>query len=279
VPKAEPLPLGVGRVTGASLVGAARLGSPAGDLSPSAHHTLEPFKQALFLRGSFFLVTNTAMPSECRPLYTFARLLFQFIFRVVFRTRITGRDRAPRDGGLLVVCNHISFADPPMVAVAIPRTVDFLAMAELFRKPLLGGIARALGAFPVDRSRVDQRAAREAIRRLRAGHCLVIFPEAGIRLGENSVLGGNPVFRAGAGAIASLGRAAILPVIVRDTRKPYNWRNWLPIHRGKLRRETMSITIGHPFCLWIPESVPNEERRQRAREMLREQLLKTVELN
>jgi 1-acyl-sn-glycerol-3-phosphate acyltransferase len=222
---------------------------------------------------------KTVMPSESRPLYTFARLLFGFIFRVIFRTRVIGRERVPREDGLLVVCNHISFADPPMVAVAVPRAVDFLAMAEIFRKPVLGGLARAVGAFPVDRSRPDQRAVREVVRRLRAGSCVVIFPEAGIRLGENSVLGGNPVFKPGAGAIALLGRVAILPVIVRDTRKPYNWRNWLPIRRCKLRRETMSITIGYPFCLWIPESVLYEERRRHAREMLREQLLKTVELN
>lgn len=219
------------------------------------------------------------MSAESRPLYTFVRLLCAFILRIIFRTRIVGRDRVPSEGGLLILSNHLSFADPPMLAVAIPRNIDFLAMVEIFHKPVLGGFARALGAFPVDRSRVDQQAARETIRRLRAGRCVVIFPEGGIRLGEDSVLGGNPVFRPGAGAIASLGRAAILPVIVRDTRKPYNWRNWLPMGRGRFGRETMSATIGHPFCLWSPPGLSNEERRRAARELLRERLLKTVELN
>jgi 1-acyl-sn-glycerol-3-phosphate acyltransferase len=222
--------------------------------------------------GPPLFCVQTAMPSERRPLYTFGRLLFEFIFRVIFRTRITGRDRVPPEGGLLVVCNHISFADPPMVGVAMTRPVEFLAMAELFRKPWLARIMHSVGAFPVDRSRVDHGAAREAIRRLRAGRCVVIFPEAGIRQGEQSVLGGDPVFKPGAGAIALLGHAAILPVIVRDTRKPYNWRNWF-------RRETMSATIGCPFCLWSSRDTPHEEQRRRARETLREQLLKTVELN
>ena len=219
------------------------------------------------------------MSSESRPLYTFGKLLFGFIFHVIFRTCIVGRERVPLDGGLLAVCNHISFADPPMLSVAVPRPVDFMTMAEMFRRPWMAKLLRTVGCFPVDRSRPDRGAAREAIRRLRAGRCVVIFPEAGIRLSEKSVLGGHPVFKPGAGAIALLGRAAILPVIVRDTRKPYRWRNWFPIHRGKLGRETMSVTIGHPFCLWIPESVPYDERRRCAREMLREQLLKTVELN
>ena len=97
------------------------------------------------------------------------------------------------------------------------------------------------------------------------------FPEGGIRSAGQSVLDGNPVFKPGAGSIALLGGASILPVIVRDTRKPYAARNWF-------RRETMSITFGQPFCLWTPARLPAEERRRRTREMLREQLLKTVEL-
>jgi 1-acyl-sn-glycerol-3-phosphate acyltransferase len=205
-------------------------------------------------------------------LYRFAELLFTVIFRVVFRTTIRGRHRVPRRGGLLVVSNHISFADPPMLGAFMPRPVDFMAMVELFRLPVLGWIGRALNAFPVDRSRVDHGAAREAIRRLRAGRCVAIFPEGGIRLTEHSVLGGNPQFKPGAGSIALLGNAAILPVILRDTRKPYDWRNWF-------RRARMSVTFGQAFCLWVPARLPAEESRRRARETLREQLLKTVELN
>jgi len=212
------------------------------------------------------------MPEQRRPVYIFGKVLFSFIFRVIFRTHIAGRDRIPQHGGLLVVCNHISFADPPMVGVAMTRQVDFMAMAELFRKRWLAGLLRKAGTFPVDRRRVDHGAAREAIRRLRAGHCVVIFPEAGIRLGEKSVLGGDPVFKPGAGTIALLGRAAILPVIVRDTRKPYDWRNWF-------RRATMRVMIGCPFSLWSPAHIADDERRRRARETLREQLLKTVELD
>jgi 1-acyl-sn-glycerol-3-phosphate acyltransferase len=161
----------------------------------------------------------------------------------------------------------------------MPRPVDFMTMAEMFRKPWMAWPLRTVGCFPVDRSRVDQSAVRESIRRLRAGHCVVIFPEAGIRLTEQSVLGGAPVFKPGAGSIALLGNAAVLPVIVRDTRKPYAARNWLPIHRGRLQRETVQITFGCPFCLWSPDGLPAEERRQRADDVLSDQLLKTVELD
>ena len=210
--------------------------------------------------------------------YGVGKLLFTVIFRGVFHTRIIGWNRIPREGGLLIVSNHISFVDPPLLGAVVPRPVEFMTMAEMFRKPWMAKLLRTAGCFPVDRSRADQRAAREAIRRLRAGRCVVIFPEAGIRLTEKSVLGGDPVFKPGAGSIALLGQAAILPVIVRDTRKPYVPRNWLPFHQGRFGRDTMSITFGCPFCVWNPDNIPTDERRRRSRETLRTQLLKTVEL-
>jgi 1-acyl-sn-glycerol-3-phosphate acyltransferase len=204
--------------------------------------------------------------------YGVGKFLSSIIFRLIFRTHIVGRERVPREGGLLVVCNHISFVDPPLLGAVMPRPVEFMTMVELFRKPWLAKLLRTVGCFPVDRSRIDHRAAREAIRRLRAGRCVVIFPEGGIRHTEQSVLGGEPVFKPGAGSIALLGEAAILPVIVRGTRKVYDARNWV-------RRETLSITFGSPFCLWNPAGLRTEERRRRSREILREELLKTVELN
>ena len=204
--------------------------------------------------------------------YGIGKTLFTLIFRVIFRTTVRGLDRLPRTDGLLVLCNHISFVDPPLLIAVVPRPVEFMTMAEMFRRPWLAKLLRIVGCFPVDRSRADSSSAREAVRRLRAGRCVVIFPEAGIRLGEKSVLGGDPTFKPGAGLIAELGQAAILPVIVRDTRTPYHWRNWL-------RRGRLSITFGHPFCLWLPERLTVHERRTIARTALRDALLKTVQLD
>jgi 1-acyl-sn-glycerol-3-phosphate acyltransferase len=209
------------------------------------------------------------MAPGCRLFYNCWKLLFTVIFRLIFKTTIVGRDRVPPTGGLLLVGNHISLADPPLVGVASPRLVDFMAMVELFRNPFLRLLVRGVCTFPVDRSRVDHVAAREAIRRLRAGRCVCIFPEGGIRLTKQSVLGGDPVLRPGAETLALLSNAAVLPVIIRDSRKPYAWRAWI-------RRDTMSVTFGHPFCLWRPRHHTTKNDHQ---QVIREQLLKTVELN
>ena len=223
-------------------------------------------------RAAPFCVQNAVRLGFYLLYYGVGKFLFSIVFRMIFHTRIVGRERIPSESGLLVVCNHISFLDPPLLGVVMPRPVEFMTMAELFRKPWLARLLRTVGCFPVDRSRIDHGAAREAIRRLRAGRCVVIFPEGGIRLTEQSVLGGEPVFKPGAGSIALLGGASILPVIVRDTRKPYLGRNWL-------RHETVGITFGCPFCLWNPAGLSTADRRSRSREFLREELLKTVELN
>jgi 1-acyl-sn-glycerol-3-phosphate acyltransferase len=204
-------------------------------------------------------------------LIALARFLAAVAFDGLIHTRKIGLDRIPREGGLLLIINHASVFDPPIVGHATPRWVEFMAMAELFRRPLFAWILHGLGAFPVDRARQDPTAAREAIRRLHAGRCVGIFPEGGVRLGPDSVLGGNPVFRPGAAALAAMDEVVILPVIVRGSRLPCRWANWF-------RRPTMSVTFGCPFCLWTPPGLSGPERRRRAGETLREELLKTVEL-
>ena len=90
--------------------------------------------------------------------YGVGKSLFTMIFRVIFRTRVAGRERIPREDGLLLVCNHISFADPPLLGTVMPRPVEFMTMVEMFRKPWMARLLRTAGCFPVDRSRVDQRA-------------------------------------------------------------------------------------------------------------------------
>jgi 1-acyl-sn-glycerol-3-phosphate acyltransferase len=204
-----------------------------------------------------------------RLCYQLWKFPFVLIFRLIFRTVIVGADRVPLEGPLLVVANHTSFADPPLLGVVLPRRIEFMTMVELFRNPIVAWLIKSVGCIPVDRNKVDHSAAREAIRRLRAGHCIGIFPEGGIRLGADSVLGGNPSLRPGLETIALLSQAAILPVIIRDSRKPYEWRNWF-------RRPALSVTFGCPFCLWQP---PSGHDRTALQQLVREELLKTVALN
>jgi len=198
-------------------------------------------------------------------LYRFARLLAALIFRAGFRVRVSGRDRIPPTGGLLIISNHLSFADPILIGWLAGRPVEFMALAELFRHPFWGPVIHRLNAFPVDRTRPDHRAAREAIRRLRLGRCVAMFPEGGIRLGAESLLNGARPLKAGAALIAQLAGVPVLPVIVRNTRQFHDWRRWF-------RGGVMEVTFGYPFSLFTRD-------RATANTVIQEQLAKTVELD
>ena len=80
------------------------------------------------------------------------RLLARFVLRL-FRVRVHFAEREPADTNYLLCCNHISAVDPILLAAAARRQQPhFMAKKELFKIPLLAGLIRMLGAFPVDRA-------------------------------------------------------------------------------------------------------------------------------
>ncbi|WP_158263816.1 lysophospholipid acyltransferase family protein [Deinococcus arcticus] len=117
---------------------------------------------------------------------------------------VHGREHVPPPGSPLVVAaNHVSALDPFLVARALPpgRFLQFMAKKELF-VPGIGDIIRAGGSFPVDRSGTDLGAVRTALRVLKAGGTVGIFPQ-GTR--------GGAEMQGGVALIAAKGRAPILP--------------------------------------------------------------------
>jgi 1-acyl-sn-glycerol-3-phosphate acyltransferase len=85
----------------------------------------------------------------------------------------------------------------------------------------------------------------------------VIFPEGGVRLGEDSAVHGSGMFKEGAAALARIAQAPVLPVLLAGTRAPYDWRNWF------FRRPVISIHFGEPFHL------DKHAPREQATELLR----------
>jgi 1-acyl-sn-glycerol-3-phosphate acyltransferase len=87
--------------------------------------------------------------------YGFAKAVVGVALRTVWRMRVHGAELVPRDGPLIVACNHVSYFDPPALGVAMPRPIHYMAKVELFAMPVLGPVIARLNAFPVDRSRGD----------------------------------------------------------------------------------------------------------------------------
>ena len=126
------------------------------------------------------------------------------ILKSLFRFRVSGREKIPKTGGIIIAANHMSYFDPPVMAAALPRRLTFLAKQELFRFAPFGRYISALGAFPIDRSRGDTAAIRYAVKLLGEGKAVLVFPEGG-RNTDGSAEAKN--------GVALLARMANVPVI------------------------------------------------------------------
>ena len=129
------------------------------------------------------------------------------------RLRRRGTEHMPREGALLLVCNHVSIADPiVLMAAARPRRTAIMAKSELFRFSTLGWYLRRLRAFPVRRATADVAAVRHAIRVLDRGECVVVYPEGWVSR-SGIMRKGHP----GAGMLALRKGVTVVPVVTWDT--------------------------------------------------------------
>ena len=112
-----------------------------------------------------------------RLFYHFSAAVLFVFFKTFFRVSISGRENIPQTGAALLVANHASYFDPPLLAVASRRHISFMAKAGLFKVPILGTLLRLYESFPVNREKRDLAAFRTAIRRLNEGGLVAVFPE------------------------------------------------------------------------------------------------------
>lgn len=173
--------------------------------------------------------------------YAFCRGVALGISSLVTSLTVLHRERTALDGAWLLAPNHISHFDPILIAMNARRRVDWMAMSELFTSRPAAAFLRAGGAFPTDRSRIDRQAVREALRRLRAGRVVGIFPEGGIRTGDESVLAGAPL-RPGATMLARLADVPVIPCVIVGCETLYQPRRWLPFRRNRI-----GIAFGEPL--------------------------------
>lgn len=164
------------------------------------------------------------------------------------RFELTGRENIPKEGPLIVVANHLSLADPPILGVAVSRKMLFMAKEELFRSRLSGYFVRGYGAFPVYRGRLGLKALKEAERLLGRGLALAIFPE-----GRRSPTGKLANALPGVGLLAYRSRAPVLPVGFTGTEK-IKGLGWL------IRRPRVTVRIGPAFTPIVPDGKPRPVR-------------------
>ena len=166
-------------------------------------------------------------------LYSATRSFLAGLAGVVSGWEVRGRENIPRTGGLLVASNHISFFDPPLVALAAVRELHFLAKEELFRPVVLGTLIRTYNSIPIRRGVADLSGLSKAMDVLRAGHALIVFPE-GSRMRDGELHPARP----GVGMLAVGTDALIVPCYISGSDRPGRWltrRTKLRISFGQAR--------------------------------------------
>ena len=145
-------------------------------------------------------------------LYDVAKAIVAAFARSVFFLRVRGAENVPKSGGLIVAANHVSNFDPPLLGAALPRPVSYMAKKELFAIPGLGPLIGRLNAFSVDRQAGGTAALRAALRMLREGRAVGVFPEGG-----RNVEGDKEV-KSGAAFLAAASGAPVVPAAILGTR-------------------------------------------------------------
>lgn len=149
-----------------------------------------------------------------RPGNVVARALLRPLVRLVYDLRVIGGEHVPPRGGALLVANHVSYADAFLLGAALQRPVRYLMHRSFFESPLVGALARWVGAIPVasgDSAEERERALSAAADSLRAGDLVGIFAEGRITR-TGSLLG----FRRGLESIARSAGAPIVPVALDE---------------------------------------------------------------
>ena len=175
---------------------------------------------------------------------------------------ISGVDRIPESGPVLLAANHRSYFDViPLAIVAgrLGRPVRFLAKRELFQAPVAGQIVRAIGGIPVDRGSGSDRPLREATRALEAGEAVIILPQGTIPRG--------PLFfdpelhgKTGTARLAMATGAPVVPIGLWGTEKVWPRSSRLPNVLTVTKPKKIRVRVGRQMYLAGPDVVTDTER-------------------
>ncbi len=172
--------------------------------------------------------------------YTIFYLICKYILilfsKVYWRLSSKGIENIPKNGGVLLVANHSSYLDPPLIGSQVNRPVNIMAKSELFKYPVFNKLIELLGAFPVKRGLVDRKSLKTAVDLLKDGGILLAFPE-GTRTRDGLI--GEP--KPGVGLIAKMANVPIIPVYIKGSYESF------PRHKILPKPNKITVYFGNSF--------------------------------
>lgn len=194
-----------------------------------------------------------------------ARPLCSWLIRRRNTVVVTGAEHVPVSGPVILAANHVGVIDGPLLAVYSPRPVHAWTKLEMF-SGFLGRFLTAAGQIPLDRRRVDPAAVKMAVRVLRDGGVVGVFPEGARGAGDLER------FHRGAAYLAHVTGAPVVPVLLFGTREPGGASSSLPRRRG-----TMEIVFGSPFTVEQAEWPRTRQQVGETSHRLRSRMLADLE--
>ncbi len=203
--------------------------------------------------------TEAAVRRRCRTLqgllaamfYRIMQLLIILVSKVYFRLTSDGHEQIPKTGGVLLVANHCSFLDPPLIGCQVQRVVHYMTKEELLRIPVLGWTLRHLNTIPIRREGIDRKALERAVEVLKRGEVLLVFPE-GTRSHDGKIQ--SP--RRGAGMIAAAcENITIVPAYIRGS-----FEAMPPVARFP-KPHKVHVSFGEPFHIRHGDDAASHKER------------------
>lgn len=196
-------------------------------------------------------------PYRRNPIWFGFQVLMKISFAILFRYRARHSERIPETTGGLILSNHQSFLDPLMIGLPLRRPVSYIARENLFQIPIIGGILRRTYVMPINRESAGSGSVREAVRRIKAGFLVGVFPE-----GTRSTDGELGEIKPGFVALARRAQQPIYPVGIAGAYRA------MPKGGLKLYPRKIRVVYGEP--------IPAEEVKRLAKKGNEEEFLRVI---
>ena len=199
---------------------------------------------------------NNILKAVSRAIVTNAIKLYS---KIVYRYQVIGKENIPKEGAVLFCGNHKSYFDGPLIIISSPRIMRFMAKQELKKNLLFRYLCYAYNAIYVKRDSKDIGPLKEALKELKNGGCIGIFPE-GTRNGMDKNEG---KLRNGAAYMSLKTGAKIVPIGINGEAKPFH---------------KVTITYGKPLDFSkLLEGKNVKDVEVEATEMLKNEIVKLLE--
>lgn len=175
-----------------------------------------------------------------RLFYRAATRAMRVALVLLARWRVEGKENVPPRGPLIIVANHVSFIDPPLLAASIPRPIIFLAKRELFNHGIMGPMVRLYGALEINRERAQREPLHKLLDHLARDQPIGLFPEGTRSRGRMRRA------KPGVALVALRSGAPILPVGITGSQRVRGFRSLFT-------RPRIIVSIGQPFTLPVLE--------------------------